>query len=249
MEDKIKLYNGDCLEIMKEIPDNSISLITIDPPYGINYKSGWSNKFDKIKGDDNLEFLPKLFHQLNRISKNDSHLYCFVPVQEIGQFHNEIKKYWEINNIITIPRAVKGGTGSLNSTFASQNEFCLFATKGKRLFEETKILKPKESYIKDKRRKPKEWIYRLPDYWSWAKVSEHNLKRLHPTQKTVEVFDIMIQVSSKEEEVVLDCFMGSGSSGVSAVKNNRKFIGIELDNNYFNIAQDRINKVLEQESA
>ena len=238
--DRYKLYRGDCLEIMKNISDKSIHLITIDPPYGINYKSGWSDKFDKIKNDSNLNFIPELFYQLNRITKDDSHIYCFVPIQNIDIFCSEIKKYWDIGNLITIPRTMKGGIGSLNSTFSSQNEFCIYATKGKRKFENTEILKPSESYLKDKRKKPKEWLYRLPDYWYWIKASEHNLKRLHPTQKTIDVFETMIKLSSKEDEVVLDCFMGVGTSGVACINTNRKFIGIELDENYFNIAKDRL---------
>ena len=135
---------------------------------------------------------------------------------------------------------MKGGCGSLKSSFSSQNEFCIFATKGKRIFEETQILKPSDVYLKDKRKTPKEWIYRLPDYWYWCKASEHNLKRVHPTQKTVEVCTNMVLLSSKENDVILDCFMGSGSTGVACLNTNRKFIGIELDENYFDIAVERI---------
>ena len=242
----IDLIKGDCLEKMKSIPDNSVDLITIDPPYGINYKSGWGDKFKKIENDDNLDFIEELFKELNRVSVDNSHIYCFVPIQNLDLFFIEIKKYWNIGNLITIPRTMKGGIGSLKSTFSSQNEFIIFGTKGKRNFEESKILKPSEVYIKDKRKNPKEWIYRLPDYWHWCKASEHNLKRQHPTQKTIDVFDTMIQVSSKKGDIVLDCFMGVCSSGVASLKNGRNFIGIELDDNYFDIATNRINTYIEE---
>ena len=234
------LYQGDCLEVMRGMDSKSVDLIVTDPPYGIDYKSGWSDKFDRIKNDSVLDFVPELFYQLDRISKDNSHMYCFVPMQNIDIFYTEIKKYWEIKNLITIPRAMKGGAGSLKSSFSCQNEFCVYATKGNRIFEKTEILKPSETYLKDKRRKPKEWLYRLPDYWYWVKASEHNLKRLHPTQKTVDVFETMIKLSSKENETVLDCFMGVGSSGVACLKTNRNFIGIELDEKYFNIAEKRL---------
>ena len=234
------LYQGDCLEIMRGMDSKSVDLIVTDPPYGIDYKSSWSDKFDRIKNDSDLDFVPELFYQLDRISKDNTHMYCFVPVQNIDIFCTEIKKYWEIRNLITIPRTMKGGVGSLKSSFSCQNEFCIYATKGNRIFEKTEILRPSETYLKDKRRKPKEWLYRLPDYWYWIKASEHNLKRLHPTQKTVDVFETMIKLSSKENEMVLDCFMGVGSSGVACLKTNRNFIGIELDEKYFNIAEKRL---------
>lgn len=243
LKGKYKLYNGDCLEVMKTFPDKCIDLVTIDPPYGINYKSGWCSKFEVIENDDNLIFVDELFKELNRVTVDNSHIYCFVPMQHLDIFYSEMKKYWTISNLITVPRTMKGGIGALKSSFSSQNEFILFGTKGKRNFEETQILKPSEVYLKDKRKKPKEWIYRLPDYWHWCKASEHNLKRLHPTQKTVEVFDTMIQVSSKENDVILDCYMGVGTSAVSALKNGRRYVGIDIDKKYYQIAENIIEEV------
>ena len=153
---------------------------------------------------------------------------------------------FKIRNLLAIPRAVKGNGG--NRIFQQQFEYCIFATLGKanqgRNFEETQILKPSESYLKDKRYKAKEWLYRLPDYWYWTKASVHNSKnKLHPTQKDVSCLQDMISLSSKKGEVVLDCFMGSGSTGVAALNLNRRFIGIELDKDYFDIAQKRIEEI------
>lgn len=72
----------------------------------------------------------------------------------------------------------------------------------------------------------------------------HTVKgKLHPTQKPVDLLKYLIQVSSNENDVVLDSFMGSGSTGVACINTNRNFIGIELDENYFNIAKDRINNL------
>jgi site-specific DNA-methyltransferase (adenine-specific) len=235
-----RIYQMSCIEGMKLIPGRSISLIATDPPYGKDYKSNWSNTFEKIDNDNNLNWLENLFLELNRITKNDSHLYCFSSAEYLGEFILEIKKYWKIKNIITIPRTMKGGIGDLKSSFSPQNEYAIFATKGSRPFEETQILKPSEVYMKDKRKKPKEWLYRLPDYWDWLKVSEHNLKRKHPTQKTVDVMETMIQLSSKEDELVIDPFMGSGTTAVACLKNNRKFIGFETESKYIEVANKRI---------
>jgi site-specific DNA-methyltransferase (adenine-specific) len=238
-----RIYQNDCFEGMKLIPDLSCDLAVLDPPYGMSYKSNWSKAFDEIKNDDNLEWVDEFFFELNRVTKTDSHIYCFTSVEYIDVFMREIKKYWKVKNIITVPRTMKGGLGDLHSSFSPQKEFIIFGTKGKRKFEETQILKPSEVYLKDKRKKPKEWIYRLPDDWEWLKVSEHNLKRVHPTQKTVEVTQTMIQLSSKENEVVIDPFMGSGTTAVAASLNNRKWIGFETEKEYIEVANKRLDAI------
>ena len=73
----------------------------------------------------------------------------------------------------------------------------------------------------------------------------NNLNRLHPTQKPIALLEYLIKTYTKENEIVLDFTMGSGSTGVACINTNRNFIGIELDDNYFKIAEDRINKVRE----
>lgn len=241
-----RIYQMNCLEGLKLIPDKSISLVTTDPPYGINYKSSWSNTFETIKNDDNIFWLEEFFKQINRVTENNSHLYCFTGFDYLPEFINEIKKYYKVQNLITIPRTMKGGAGSKTQSFSYQNEFVIFATKGIRRFEETQILKPSEVYLKDKRKKPKEWLYRLPDYWDWLKASEHNLKREHPTQKTVEVMKTMIQLSSKEGEFVLDPFMGSGTTAVASALLNRKFIGFELDKEYIEVSNKRLESTYDE---
>jgi site-specific DNA-methyltransferase (adenine-specific) len=236
------LINGDCLEVMDKLIEQGVQvdLIIIDPPYGKDYKSNYSNSFDKIINDDNLNWISDFFHKANNISKDNSHLYCFTSFEYIGEFMLEIKKYWKVKNLIVVPRTMRGGLGDLKSSYSPQNEFIIFATKGNRKFEETQILKPSEVYLKDKRNSPKEWIYRLPDYWDWVKVSVQNLKRVHPTEKTEEVIDIMVKMSSKEGDVILDAFMGSGTTGIVAKKLNRDFIGIELDEKHFGVAKNRL---------
>lgn len=244
-----RIYQMDCLESVPLIPDKSIDLVTTDPPYGKDYKSNWSNNFDKIKNDNKLNWLELFFYEINRVTKDNSHLYCFTSAENIGEFSLEIKKYWKLKNIIVVPRNVKGGIGDLKSSFSSQNEFIIFATKGNRPFEQTQILKPSKNYIggSNRHKTPPEWLYRLPDYWNWLKVSEHNLSREHPTQKTVEVMETMLQLSSKEGEIVLDPFMGSGTLAVACVKNNRRFIGFETEPKYIEIANKRLDGIYNAE--
>ena len=144
---------------------------------------------------------------------------------------------------MTIPRSVPGNGGE--RIFQQQFEFCIFATLGKktegRKFNQTKILKPSEGYLKDKRYKAKEWLYRLPDNWYWTKASVHNSKnKLHPTQKNVECLKYMIELSSDEGEIIFDPFMGSGSTGEAALQLKRKFNGCEINNEYFKIVEKRL---------
>ena len=73
-------------------------------------------------------------------------------------------------------------------------------------------------------------------------ITDSKDKRVHPTQKPSELMEILINEYTKEDDIILDCFMGSGSTGVACMNTNRKFIGIELDNNYFNIAKERIEE-------
>lgn len=241
----IKLYNGDCLEVMKNIEDESIDLIVTDPPYGINYQT-FRTKSQKIINDDNLLWVEKFTQECSRILKRGNHIYCFVDIEYSPEFILGFRKNgFKIRNLLTIPRAVKGNGG--DRIFQQQNEFCIFATLGKkeegRKFNQTKILKPSKGYLKDKRYKAKEWLYRLPDYWHWTKASEHNsVNKLHPTQKYVPCIENMLELSTNEYDIVLDPFMGSGTTGVACKNTNRKFIGIELDKDYFEVAKERIIK-------
>ena len=235
-----KIYNMDCLEGMKKINDKLIDLIVTDPPYGINLKSSWSNKFKQIINDNNLNWVEVFFKEINRITKDDSHLYCFTGLDCLPEFIFEIRKYYKIQNLITIPRTQKGGAGSKTQSFSFQNEFVIFATKGKRKFNQTQVLKPSETYLKDKRKNPKEWLYRLPDYWHWLKASEFNLKRKHPTQKTVDAIKLMVELSSNENEIILDPFIGSGTTAIACLNTNRKYIGFELSEEYCKIAEERL---------
>lgn len=239
----IQLYKGDCLEVMKQIPDKSVDCVITDPPYGINYSSFRKNR-GMIKNDDNLLWVEDFIGELSRVLKNGSHVYCFFDPEYSAEFVLSFRnKGFKIRNFLTIPRGVKGNGG--DRIFQQQFEFCLFATLGRkeegRKFNKTKILKPSECYLKDKRYNPQEWLYRLPDNWYWTKASEHNSKnKLHPTQKSVECITTMLSLSTNESDVVLDCFMGSGTTGVASKKLNRNFIGIELDDKYFEIAKKRI---------
>lgn len=211
----IDLKCGDCLEIMNEIPEKSVDLILTDCPYGFGYQSNMKkNKDLPMFYDRNTSWLNEWLYKANKILKDDGHLYMFAPVQKIDEFKQKIENFFIIKNIIVWDK--KGfGMGDLYGQYAPSYEFIIFAVK-----EQGKKLNGK----------------RERDLLSFNKCKPE----LHPTQKPVELLKYLIEKSSNENDTVLDPFMGSGSTGVAAKELNRNFIGIELDEKYFNIAKERI---------
>ena len=214
-----KLYKGDCLEVMDRLIEKGVKVdaIITDPPYGINFRSNYrKEKYEKISNDDNLSFLDKYFQLCNMLLNDDTHIYCFCSWHHIDEFKITFEKYFTLKNIIVWEKN-NTSMGDLKGSYAPKHEFILFGHKGRRL------------------RNGK----RLPDVLQVKRTGN----KLHPTQKPVELLEIFIKQSTNENDTILDSFMGSGSTGAAALKNNRNFIGIELDEKYFNIAKDRLKNI------
>jgi len=212
-----KIYNMDCLEGLKQLEDKSVDLIVTDPPYGMNFQSSHrKEKHIKIKNDNNLEWLDDLFFQLNRILKDNSLCYCFCSFHNIEKFMINIKKYINIKNILIW---VKNNTsmGDLAGDYAPKYEFIIFISKGRKILNgkrDSNILK----FSKTK--------------------NEH-----HPTEKPLNLIKYLISKSSKEGDIVLDCFMGSGTTAVACKELGRNYIGFELEKKYCDIAEARLKEV------
>lgn len=211
----IQLFLGDCLEVMKEIPDKSIDLIVTDPPYGMSYQSSRrTDKFNKIEQDDNLDWFVAFIKEGYRILKENSHIYIFCNDYSLGLFRNKTEETG-----FTLKRAliwVKNNhtSGDLTVDYGNKSEFILFAHKGRKLLNgkrDTNIL-------------------------NYSRVS----KLQHPTQKPEDLIAYLIEKSSQAGDIIIDPFMGSGTTGVACKKLNRRFIGIELSEEYMKIAQERI---------
>ena len=211
----IELWHGDCLELMKEIPNGSIDMVLTDPPYGINYQSNYiKEKYSKIENDNDISWLDDFINECFRVSSKISAHYFFCSHHNIDKFKQAIEKKFKVKNFL-IWEKNNTSMGDLKGDFASKVEFVIFATKGR-------------PFIRGKRD---------PNIFKFKKTGN----KLHPTQKPVDLCEYLIGKFSDESYRVLDPFMGSGSTGVSCKNLNRKFIGIELDENYFNIAKKRIN--------
>lgn len=214
-----KLYQGDCLQIMDELAANSVDLVVTDPPYLMNYQSNRrkkSDRFDKIMNDkDNYNLIQGYFQKCNRIMKDNTAIYCFCSWHNIDFFKHEFEKYFKLKNIL-IWNKNNHGTGDLKGSYAPKYEFILFGHKGRTL-------------LRGKR---------IPDVIDCDKIPSKKLT--HPTEKPQELLEIFIEQSSDKGDIIFDGFMGTGSCGIAAVNLDRSFIGIELNANYFEVAQNRI---------
>ena len=215
-----KIYNEDCLEGMKRIPDGSVDLIVTDPPYLMNYKTGRrkdkTHRFnDVILNDDNEQLITDYVKECYRIMKDDTAMYLFCSSNKVDFFKRELEKLFSIKNMIIW---VKNNhtAGDLESAFGRKYEIVFLVNKGQRKFNGE----------------------RLTDIWEFPKVSSDS--QLHQNQKPIELIKRCIEKHSNVSDVVFDGFMGSGTTAAAALDTNRNYIGFELDEYYFNVAEKRI---------
>ena len=201
---------------MKEIPDGSVDMILTDPPYGMDFQSNFKKqKHKKIKNDNDLSWLDLWCSELYRVASNNSAHYVFCSFHNIEKFKISLQKKFKIKNVL-IWEKNNTSMGDLKADFAPKYEMIIFLQKGRR-------------FINGKRD---------PNILKFKKTGN----KLHPTQKPVDLIEYLLKKFSNYNQTVLDPFMGSGSTGVACVNTNRNFIGIELDEDYFKIANERIKQ-------
>lgn len=324
-----KLYKGDCLEVMKNIPNKSINLVIIDPPYNIG-----KDKWDKWKTvEEYVEFMGKVFKECERVLKDNGSFYFFhndfLQIVELQNFINKNTNFifkqlliWNKTNFKKFAWTNRDPEKCKDRNWFPNVEYCLYYTFQdetglKSVYDNQECFKSIKQYLKDERKKVRDAGFTDKDlrimcevslkgggllghYWGnkqWMLPTEKhynalqktgyfqkpyeelrqeyeglregyeslrytfNLKevqdniscvwesnstnsgKLHSCQKPLDILEKIIKTSSNEGDIVLDCFMGSGSTGVAALNTNRKFIGIELDEKYFNIAKDRLENI------
>lgn len=248
----INLFKGDCLEVMKGIPDGSVDLVLTDPPYGTT-----ANKWDSVID------LDLMWEQIKRVIKPNGAIvmtasqpftskliisnykmfkYCWVWEKSKGsnfvhanfqplKVHEDVcvfsfggSAYGSKDPMVYNPQHKNGKPYNKGIGHSDNENLSGGLTKSKTLKLENLSGK----------RKPRSVIYN--------KTSESE-GRFHPTQKPVELMEYLIKTYTNESETVLDFTMGSGTTGAACKNLNRKFIGIELDEAYFNIAKDRIDNL------
>lgn len=233
---KIELFQGNCLEIMKDIPDKSVDMILCDLPYGTT----------QCKWDTIIPF-EDLWKQYNRVIKTDGAIVLFgsEPFSSSLRMSN-IKKYkydwvWDKKQAGNVLNAKR-------QPLKTFENIIVFNTKSYYPQMRTGKLRKKGGLNKQPEITGKvdlNYTTYNDKYYPIAILEFSNANkrnRLHPTQKPVELLEYLINTYTKENETVLDNCMGSGSTGVACKNLNRNFIGIELDECYFNIAKERIEK-------
>ncbi len=239
----MKLYNGDCLEVMKTIPDKSIDAIITDPPYGTT----------ACKWDSVIPF-GLMWKQLNRIIKDNGAIVLFgsEPFSSALRMSN-IKNYkydwvWEksISSNFALSKKQPQKKHEIISIFyKKQPTYNPQMVLGKPYIDNRTKARTSIS-VGDKKTLKRKPInnkgFRYPK--SVQFFNNPNNKNIHPTQKPIALMEYLIKTYTNELETVLDFTMGSGTTGVACCNLNRDFIGIELDKEYFKIAEQRIKNEL-----
>ena len=235
----IELYKGDCLELMKNIPDKSIDMILCDLPYGTT-ECKW----------DNIIPFEDLWKEYKRIIKDNGAILLFsqqpftsfLTCSNINMFRYEY--IWEKSSSTGFLNAKKmplkkhenilvfyKKLPTYNPQFTQGKPYTTKRTGTPSIYRQDLV---RTDTINNGFRYPTDiLLFKNP-----------NNKNVHPTQKPVPLLEYLIKTYTNEGDLVLDNCMGSGSTGVACVNLNRKFIGIEMDEKYFNIAKDRINKAM-----
>ena len=211
-----KLYQADCLQKLKEITDKSIDITFTSPPYNRKRNDKYTNYDDTIK--DYYKFLIDVIDLL--LSKTKRHVIInlqtnYYNKQDVYKFIGHY--YNKIQNVIIWEKSNPLPANGNNITNAFEYFFILGNT----------AIKSNTTYTKNH---------------ITTSINNNQVTKMHKAVMKQEVSDWFINKFTKDNDVVLDCFMGLGTTGISCVKYNRDFIGIELDKEYFNIAESRIKE-------
>lgn len=222
----LNLINGDCLEAMKDISDKSVHLVLTDPPYNISK----DNNFDTMgragidfgEWDKNVDLFTYI-SDVKRVLHPDGSFIVFNDWRNLGA----ISEFANSQGLITkdVLRLEKSNPMPRNRDrrYVTDYELAVWFTNTNA-----------------------KWVFNRQDpAYQRPKFVCPVDKGLHPTQKSLKLMTELVNIHSDSGQTVLDCFMGSGTTGVACVNTNRKFIGIEKDEGYFKIAKERIETLKE----
>lgn len=261
MKEYNKIIKADCIRILNnKINENSIPLIFADPPYNLSGKNlnlkgnktggafyKVNEKWDTFTNDEYLDFTKKWIEGCRRVLLDNGSLYISCTQHNLGEILMQGKASGlKLNNIITwyktnaMPNITK-------RTFTHSTEFVCWFVKGKNWifnYDEIKKFNPNKTLDgKDKQMRDFLNFIELPIVQGKERIRGDDNKALHPTQKPEKLLELIITASSNEGDVVLDPFLGSGTTAAMAEKMKRKWIGIEKESNYVKISKERLKKI------
>jgi len=244
-----RIIKGDCIEELKKLPDESIDCIITDPPYMISQKGksigrkslsskSWKRnmdikldfgKWDQFEDEKEFfEFTENWFKECVRVLKTKGWIYIFFDKQKTGYFDLILgPKYGVKSRTIFVWGKVNPAPSFRKVNYLSASEFVWVGSKG-----ECKL----KNFLKQNE---------MHNYMLTPNKSSYG-KTTHPTEKPILVITKFILTSSNEGDIILDPFIGSGTTAIACLKLNRKFIGIEKEEEYFTMANERIQKELSQ---
>lgn len=232
---KIKIVNADCKEILKKIPNSSIDLILTDPPY-LTTKEKW---------DKEEVFNEEIVKELFRVAKDSCSIYVWCGIGEKSQslirWFPLLKRYFHFKDLITWKK--QRGIGMRRGWLYTREEIMWFVKDNKKF-----IWNKKEQYSDEKRK----FSGTEGNYYAsknkritniWMDIPDNYMSHgLHFTSKPLKAIERIIKLHTKENDIVLDPFLGSGTTAVVCKQLNRNCIGVELNKEYCEIAKRRIEE-------
>ena len=242
-----KIYNQNCIDGMKDIPDNKIDLVITDPPFAINFKPKKANYnriasrvlsgYNEIESKDYYNFTYNWMSQINRILKKSGSMYVFSGWNNL----KDILTALDENGFITINHIIwKYQFGVVTSKkFVTSHYHCLYVCKNnneRKFFPYSRFDKnAKTSDGKSLHYNDKEDVWNIKrEYWTGDEKT--------PTKLPAEIIKKILEYSSEEKDIVLDPFLGSGQVAVVSKMLKRKYLGFEIVKEYYNFAKKRLEK-------
>jgi DNA modification methylase len=242
-----KIYQGNCLELMKQIEDNSVDCVITDPPFNISQdKKELSRKtmkspmfakrtsvrldfgeWDKLPEVEYKNFIEMWFNELQRIMKPKAWCFIFFSKERVGYFTDPLNGLFNFHGFKTKSIISWHKTNPVPSfrkvNLLSSCEFIVAGSKG-----ESRI----PNFLMQKE---------MHNFFQTANSSSYG-KTNHPTEKPLELLKWLIKIGSNRNDLILDCFLGSGTTAVACKQLGRNFIGIESEPEYIDIANKRLNQ-------
>ena len=253
---KDTIYRGDCIKVLNEkIGEKSVDLIFADPPYnlsgnGLKWKGNktggdWymvNEEWDKMTAPEYMQFTRRWIGSCHRVLKDSGSIYISCTYHNLAEVMIVLKQLdFKINNVITWQK-VNAMPNMTKRVFTHSAEFVIWAVKGKKWifnYKELKKINPEKQ--KGGSLKQMRDVWPLPLVQGKERLRGTNGRALHPTQKPEEILKRIIIASSNKGDLVLDPFLGSGTTAVLAKRLGRNWIGIERSKKYLKAAKKRIN--------
>lgn len=243
-----KIFNEDILMGIDKIEDNSVDLILTDPPYCLGKDYG--NDSDQKSSEEYLKWTYQWINAVLPKLKESGSFYIFLSWRYSPEIFVYLKKKLKMINEIIWDRRVPSMGGSIRKFSSVHDNIGFFVKNNYYHFDIDSIRIPYDEETKKARTRSifvgKKWLemgYNPKDLWSASRIhAQASERENHPTQKPLEIIERMIKASCPRNGIVFDPFMGTGTTAIACLANNRQYIGFEINKNYYKIIMNRIKK-------